>query len=185
MSLRLCSYNIEFFNRLFKKGSNDLKTDVEEQGRVNAIGTVLKTIDPDLIGILEAPNSRKDGTESTVDRLQVFAGTVGLRTNKAMTGSISPGVQEIAILFDPARIAAQHDPGGNATSKKNPPFSGEFYFDTDEDRINEVYKFYRPPLEVKVTVNDTGKQFWLCVVHPKSKGRNGFPKIGPWLLWGT
>jgi len=169
MPLRICSYNIEWFDHLFDK-SNNLKTGVQEQARIKAIGNVLGVIDPDLVGILEAPNTAASGQESTVTKLENFATSANLRTSKAMTGFISGGTQEFAILYDPAKLTVTHSPGGQAGSKSNPRFDGEFYIDTDEDRIKEVYKHYRPPLEAKVKVNQTGSEFKVIVAHTKSKG---------------
>ena len=37
-------------------------------------------------------------------------------------------------------------------------------------RVEEIYNFYRPPLEAKVEVLGNGTNFKLMVVHPKSKG---------------
>ncbi|NIP28910.1 MAG: endonuclease [Phycisphaerae bacterium] len=169
MSLRMCSYNIEWFNHLFNK-DNSLKNGAEETERLTAIKNVLTSIQPDFIGIVEAPNTSADGQESTVKKLEAFANFAGLPTKKAVTGFVSPGTQEIAALYNPAKLTVVHAPGGDANLKKNPPFDGEFFFDTDDDRIKEVYKHYRPPLEVLVTVEGTGRNFNVIVVHSKSKG---------------
>lgn len=169
MSLRICSYNIEWFNHLFN-ADNTLKTGQDEQKRLNAIKNVLLKIKPDFIGIVEAPNTTADGQQSTIKKLENFAQFAGLPTRKAVTGFISGGTQEIAVLFDPDKLTVNHDPGGDPNVKKNPPFDGEFYFDTDDDRIKEVYKHYRPPLEVRAAVNQTGTEFNVMVAHPKSKG---------------
>ncbi len=168
MAIRICSYNVEWFNRLFNK-DNTLKTGASKQKRLGAIRDVLQTLQADLIGVVEAPNTSKDGSESTVLRLEAFARWAGLSTNKTMTGIISGGMQELAVLYNPAKVTVTHDRGGRKGSATNPPFDEEFRFDTDDDRIKEVYKFYRPPLEAKVEVG-TGKDFKLMVVHPKSKG---------------
>ncbi len=169
MSLRICSYNIEWFTRLFNS-DNSLRNGQKEQERFAAIKDVLSRIDPDFVGIVEAPNSTTDYKQSTVIKLENFAQSVGLRVRKALTGFISGGTQEIAALYDPDKLTVTHDPGGNARRKKNPPFNGQFYFDTDDDRIKEVYKHYRPPLEVRVRVNQTGTEFNVIIAHPKSKG---------------
>lgn len=167
MSIRLCSYNIEWFNRLFNK-NNSLKTGAEEKARLAAIAEVLKNIDADFIGIVEAPNSSADGSESTVEKLEKFADSASLRAKKAIIGFISGGMQELAILYDPDKLTVTHSPGGKTGSKGNPPFDGEMFFDTDEDRIKEVYKFYRPPFEALVKTN--GNEFKVIVAHTKSKG---------------
>ena len=62
MTLRICSYNIEWFNHLFNK-DNSLKTGNKEQARFTALQNVLQGLQSDLIGILEAPNTSANGTE--------------------------------------------------------------------------------------------------------------------------
>lgn len=169
MNIRLCTYNIEYFTRLFNK-NNSLKDGAKETARLKAIETVLKKLDADIIGILEAPNSAATGKESTVDKLENFAKHATLRTTKALIGYKSSGVQEIALLYDPQKFNIIHDPGGSINSKTNPRFKDQFLCDTDEDRIKEVYRHYRPPLEAKVEVTGTETRFMLMVAHPKSKG---------------
>lgn len=169
MAIRICSYNVEWFNRLFNK-NNTLKTGAKEQKRLGAIRDVLQTVRADLIGVVEAPNTSRDGTESTVLRLETFAAWAGLPAGKALTGVISGGYQELAVLYDPNKFTVTHQPGGRKGGVFNPPFNEEFRFDTDEDRIKEVYKFYRPPLEARVQITGADSEFQLMVVHPKSKG---------------
>lgn len=169
MAIRLCTYNIEWFDHLFNS-NNSPKTGQKVVDRFDAITKVFNEINADLIGIVEAPNSTASGAQSTVAKLENFASQYGLRTTKAKTGYISGGKQEIAVLFDPTVLTVSHTPGGSTNSKSNPRFNGEFYFDTDDDRIKEVYKHYRPPLEAKLKVKATGKEFRLIVAHTKSKG---------------
>ena len=169
MAVQLCSYNIEWFDHLFNK-DNSLKASAEATARCRAISTVLQATNADLIGIVEAPNSTSTGSQSTVTKLEAFASAYGLRTSKAKTGFISGGSQEIAVLYDPAILTVSHAPGGSSTSKSNPKFDGEFFYDTDDDRIREVYKHHRPPLEAKVKVKASGNEFRLIVAHTKSKG---------------
>lgn len=169
MALRICSYNIEWFDHLFEK-DNSLKTGTEEKARLTAIGNVIKAIDPDLLGIVEAPNTSASGPESTVTKLEKFASSADLRIKKAMTGFISGGIQELALLYDPSKVTVTHSPGGKADPKNNPRFDGEYYHDTDEDQIKEIYKHYRPPLEAKVKIIQSGEEFKLMLAHTKSKG---------------
>jgi endonuclease/exonuclease/phosphatase family metal-dependent hydrolase len=169
MPIRLCSYNIEWFNHLFNK-DNTLKNGSDEQKRINAIAGVLSRLDPDFVGIVEGPNTSKSTTESTVTKLENFAQHASLSANKALIGYPSAGTQEISILYNPEKLIVEHSPGGDSTSKSNPPFDGEFFYDTDSDRIKEVYKHYRPPLEALVTVKSNNAKFRVIVVHTKSKG---------------
>ena len=57
MPMRLCSYNVEHFNRLFQRGTNNLSVTADDQQRIQDLGAVLQAIDADLVGIVEAPNT--------------------------------------------------------------------------------------------------------------------------------
>ncbi|MFC1976393.1 hypothetical protein ACFLXQ_08335 [Chloroflexota bacterium] len=179
MSLRICTYNIQHFDRLFVNGDNQLANTAGAQVKINALRQVLQLIDADLIGIVEAPNTKADGTENTVIRLQNFADAVGIRADQAVIGFTSDGSQEIAVLHD-AAVQVQHQPGGQANDPENPPFDGRFLFDTDDDTIREIYEHYRPPLEV--SVNGGGHQFRLIVAHAKSKGIFNAVDVAHWEL---
>ena len=109
------------------------------------------------------------GQRSTVEALENFAVQYGLRQNKALIGYPSQGRQEIALLYDPSVVTAEHDPGGSAGSVKKPTFNESFQADSDSDGIREIYKHYRPPLEAKISRTDGGDDFWVLVVHAKSK----------------
>ena len=177
MGLHLCSYNIEWFDKLFEK-NNSLKADPESKDRLDAIGAVLREIDADMVGVIEAPNHMSTGQKKTVSCLTAFAQRYNLRTREAIIGFPSAGKQEVAIIYDPVKAEITHVPGGGG--KKNPPFNRSFEFDTDEDRIKEIYKFYRPPLEVEVRETATGNIFRLIVVHAKSKGIFGSADLVHW-----
>lgn len=168
--MRLMAYNIEWLDDHFNS-DNSMKTEAASQKVFDALAQVLDTTDPDFIGITEAPNTTTTtGNRSTVAALEGFAAAKGLRQSKAMIGTPSGGRQEIAALYDPAVLTASHDPGGRAGSRKNPPFAETFQVDSDADGIREIYKHYRPPLELKLSRADGGADFWLMVVHAKSKG---------------
>ena len=166
MAITVCCWNIEWFDELFD-AQNGLRGDAKSVARLAAIAEVLGKIDADLISIVEAPNTSR-GDRSTVACLEAFAVQFGLRANKAIIGFLSQGKQEIAALYDPARIDASHNPGGG--KKGNPRFDSTFEFDTDDDRIREVYRFYRPPLELLVNAVGSSLSFELIIAHTKSKG---------------
>lgn len=168
--MKVMSYNIEWFDDHFGP-DNSLKSSPESQDKFNGVASVLATIDADIIGITEAPNTTTTtGQKSTVQALENFAAHHGLRQNKAMMGYPSPGRQEIALLYDPTVVTVEHDPGGRTGTVTNPRFNESFQADSDGDGINEIYKHYRPPLEAKITRSDGGDDFWVLVVHAKSKG---------------
>jgi endonuclease/exonuclease/phosphatase family metal-dependent hydrolase len=169
MAVRLCSYNIEWFDKAFN-ADNTLKTDEDSLRQLDAVAAALKLMDPDLVGVVEGADTSKSSPKNTVACLEAFARAYDLRTAKALTGYVSAGQQELAILYDPAKLSAGWQPGGKAGDRDNPPFDGEIYIDTNSDRIVEVYTHFRPPLEAEITrVGGEGK-FRLLVVHAKSKG---------------
>ncbi len=166
--LRICTYNIEHFDKRFNS-DNSLKLGRKSAQVLTALKEIINTIDPDILGIVEAPNTSPSSDKSTIKCLENFAQWGGLRQTKALTGYPSAGRQELALLYDPNTVNLQHSPGGRRGSKSNPRFNEELYFDTDSDNIKEVYKFYRPPLEVSVGYGDN-QTLYLMLVHAKSKG---------------
>ena len=169
MGIRVCTYNMEWFDDAFSP-DNKLRPEAKWQNKAAAIAEVVKAVDPDLITVLEAPGTTASSGKSTVACLEGFATTFGLRQSRCLIGFPSPGRQEIALMFDPLTIAAEHKPGGSARSKTNPPFNEEFRHDSDEDNVYEVYRHYRPPMEMRVERLADGLEFWLIAVHAKSKG---------------
>jgi len=184
MSLRICSYNLEWFDDLFAPDSSlrrgKIKPDAggfcrpgvgafDADKRAGAIARVFQAVDADLFGLLEAPNTKADGSKSTIACLENFAAAQGLRTRKALTGYVSAGCQELALLYDPDKIEIQHIPGGG-NRREGPRFDSTWEFDTNDDGIAEVYKFARAPLEALVTDKANGRSFRLILVHAKSKG---------------
>lgn len=168
--MKVMTYNIEWFDDHFEP-DNRLKTSPESQDKFNGVASVIREIDADIVGMTEAPNTTTTtGQRNTVQALENFAAQHSLRQNKAMIGFPSPGRQEIALLYDPNVVSAEHDPGGRAGTVSNPRFNEEFRADSNGDGINELYKHYRPPLEAKITRADGGDEFWVLVVHAKSKG---------------
>jgi hypothetical protein len=168
MTIRVCSYNTEWFDDAFLP-DNTLRLEAKWQEKAAAISDVIKAIEPDIITMLEAPGTTASTGKSTVACLEGFAARFGLRQNRTMIGFPSDGRQEIALMFDPTKVTAAHEPGGDANSKTNPPFNKEFRYDSDDDGVPEIYEHYRPPMEMKTTPMG-GAEFWLIAVHAKSKG---------------
>jgi endonuclease/exonuclease/phosphatase family metal-dependent hydrolase len=171
-TVRICSYNIRYFNRLFRE--NDFKKDKQHVKRLEAIGKVLKQIDADLIGIVEAPNTSSRGDDSTITRLEKFAAWSNLNTRKAIMG-YEAREQEIAILFNSEKLSVEWKPGPE-TDGGAPPFnaSKESGFEYNlqsfhgESNLNK-YTFERPPLEAEVIIKNSQRSFRLMVVHTKAK----------------
>ena len=179
--LRLATYNVEWFNNLFDdRGrmradagpSARYKTSRAEQ--LGALGIVFTALDADLVMIIEAPDT--NGRRSTVTALEGFAHHFGLRARKALIGFPSETEQEIACLYDPDRLAVQHDPIGPVSNSHGsadaPRFDGTFRYDLDADMVFESIRFSKPPLELAVTT-PSGARLRLIGVHAKSKNPYG------------
>ncbi len=169
MSVRVATFNIAWFDNHFN-ADNSMKMAQASVDKFEAVKEVLQRIQADLINIVEAPNTTTTtGVQSAVQKLENFASWAGISTTKAMIGYPSAGKQEIALLYDPNKMNVVHEKGGQSGSRSNPPFDKEFFFDADQDRVKEVYKHYRPPVEACVTLN-SGNVFYVMGVHAKSKG---------------
>ena len=186
--LRLACYNIAWFSRLFDQ-HNRLVDDLEWSALYNisrrrqaaAIAEVLSRVDADCFAIVEAPNNGH--RQSTVAQLERFAAHFGLRQRAALIGFTNPTDQEIALLFDPDRISAEHAPIGELLGEAmaesgelpfgSPRFDGVFPADLDGDGTIERHHFSKPPLEAVVTDLATGESFRMISVHLKSKSPRG------------
>ena len=179
--LRLATYNVEWFNALFNDAGRLMrdKTPSERYGvsredQLSALGVVFQALDADAVMIIEAPDTH--GKRSTVTALERFAAHFDLRARKAMIGFPSDTEQEIALLFDPARLGVQHDPKGAPVDKRGqadaPRFDGIYHYDLDGDGKRDVVRFSKPPLELAVTTA-SGKLLRLIGVHAKSKAPRG------------
>lgn len=179
--MRIATYNVEWFNALFDDEGNLLddgewssRYDVTRSDQLAALGIVFTAIDADAVMIIEAPdqNSRR----ATVPALENFAREMGLRTSKAVIGFESETQQEIALLYDPDKVSAVHDPKGEETGKKGsnkaPRFDGVFRIDLDIDATEDLVVFSKPPFEVVLTT-DQGQVLRLIGTHLKSKAPHG------------
>ena len=185
--LRLACYNIAWFARLFDQGNRlvdddewSALRDVTRRRQADAIAAVLSRVDADCFAIIEAPNSGR--RQSCVAALEGFATQFGLRQRAALIGFENPTEQEIALLFDPDRISAEHAPIGELLDEPaarrggspfgTPRFDGAFPADLDGDGVPEIHYFSKPPLEAVILEQATGFEFRLVAVHLKSKGPN-------------
>ena len=179
--LRLATYNVEWFNALFDDAGRLLRDKspserhaVTREDQIAALGTVFKALDADAVMIIEAPDTH--GKRSTVTALERFAAHFNLRARKAIIGYSSDTEQEIALLFDPARLGVAHDPKGAPVDKRGqsdaPRFDGIYHYDLNGDGQRETVRFSKPPLELAVTTA-SGKVLRLIGVHAKSKAPRG------------
>ena len=199
---RLCAYNVEWFEELFDD-QNRLRADaapsrregVSRARQAEAVAHMLRTIDADAVLIVEAPNTTARTGRLATTALENFSAHFGLRQRAAITGFESVTDQELALLFDPDRLSARHDPRGvrlTEAAADHPPlaqpfdallppserpapaprFDGVFPVDIDGDGRTDLHVFSRPPLEA-VIETATGARFRLIGVHAKSKAPYG------------
>ena len=178
--LRLATYNIEWMNALFDDQGRPLfdrelsaRYKVTRGAQLNALGAVLTALDADGIMIIEAPDTNRN--RSTARALERFAHHFSLRTRKAMIGFASHTEQEIAFLYDPDRLAVSHSPQGPPAPAHGatgaPRFDTGLRFDANDDGVEELVTFSKPPLELRVQEGD--RQMRLIGVHAKSKAPHG------------
>lgn len=172
--MRLATYNVEWFASLFDQNGALIEDtgwsgrhDVTRAQQVAALGTVFSRMDADAIMVIEAPNEGR--SQSTVAQLQTFARRFGLRTRDAVIGFGNETQQEIALLYDPDVIEAQHDPQESAQA---PRFDGEFRLDLDIDAQLDTVVWSKPPLELSVFPRNADP-FRVIGVHAKSKAPYG------------
>lgn len=179
--MRIATYNVEWFNALFSDDgqlmSDDqwsARHDVTRAAQIEALGIVFTALDADAVMIVEAPDT--NGKRRTETALETFADYFELRARKALTGFVNDTQQEIALLFDPDVITAEHDPKGPQTGKQGRPdaprFDGVFRMDLDVDSQPELVRFSKPPLEVNMHTQ-SGANLRLIGVHVKSKAPHG------------
>ncbi|MFT6118351.1 MAG: putative extracellular nuclease [Yoonia sp.] len=179
--MRIGTYNVEWFDRLFDNEGNLIDDDgwssrwgVTRAQQTAALGHVFSAMDLDVVMVIEAPDSsrKRDGALA----LENFAARFNLRTRKAVVGFKNDTQQEIALLYDPDVVSAVHDPIGEPTGKKGsskaPRFDGVFRIDVNTDASPELITWSKPPLEVALKI-PTGRVIRLIGVHAKSKAPHG------------
>jgi len=180
--MRIATYNVEWFTGLFSRDSKLLLDDnwsrrynVTRRQQGEAVAAVLRRVNPDMILIVEAPNTGNGA--STVTALESFAQHFHLRQNKALIGFESDTHQEIALMYDPAIVAPVHNPQGRKSAgehgRKAPRFDGKFLYDVDLDGKADVHVFSKPPMELRVESLSNGRHFRMIGVHTKSKSTFG------------
>jgi predicted extracellular nuclease len=171
--MRIATYNVEWFNSLFDNnglltndGSWSARWDVTKAQQTAALGAVFAAIDADAVMIIEAPDTSPK--RSTIKALMHFADHFGLRTTDALTGFTNDTQQEIALLFDPKVVQAQHDPQGDADC---PRFDTELAMDLNVDAAPDAVRWSKPPLEIALKAARGPVR--LIGVHAKSKAPHG------------
>lgn len=175
MDIKFAVYNVEWMKDLFKQdgtpkpvgvGSTDDKADA---ARGALLANVIKVIDPDVLCIVEGPDTLADLSKTASQQLEAWRDMHGLDPNyKGVHGTPSGGQQELCALYKSDVVELVHDPEQNASKH---PFQNNFLVDTTESLIKEQYKHYRPPLELSLQPAGGGADLArIIVAHTKSKG---------------
>lgn len=188
--LRIATYNVEWFSGLFDRrgrlledGVMSSRYGVTRAEQLGALGIAFTAMDADLVMIIEAPDNNT--RRKTVPMLEAFAARYDLRCRRALIGFSNDTQQEIALLYDPDRLSAEHVPMGGAPPFAVPPaifppqaaaitprFDSHYRIDLDVDADLDDVTFSKPPLEVAVTTR-SGERINLIGVHVKSKAPFG------------
>ena len=176
MKLQVVTYNMEWMRRLFhtdgtpKGPSEPSADDQREAARSVQMATVVRTIEPDILLVVEGPDTLADGSKTATQQLEAWRDLHGLDPDyRAVTGITSGGAQELCALFKQTKVNLAHQPEGE---KSKHPFGDSFLVDTTESLIKEQYRHYRPPLELSIREPGSGgaELARAIVVHTKSKG---------------
>ncbi len=167
MIIRIAVYNMEWMKNLFKQDGS-VKTTGPDAERSAELAQVVKAMDPDILGIVEGPDTTVSGTKSTTKQINAWASHHGLSPSyKAVQGFISGGQQELCALYKSDKVTLSHKP---TTAMSKNPFNEAFLVDTTDTLIKEHYKHYRPPLELSLKPAGGDEIARIIVAHAKSKG---------------
>ena len=115
--MRIATYNVEWFHALFHDDGQLIdddswssRRDVTKAQQTQALGAVFQAMDADAVMVVEAPDTSPK--RSGVRALETFAERYDLRARKALIGFANDTQQEIALLYDPDKMTAEHDPRG-------------------------------------------------------------------------
>ncbi len=168
MELKVAVYNVNWMANLFSKDGQP-KTDGEAGERSALLAEVVRAIDPDILGVVEGPDTTVSGSKTASGQLKAWAVHHRLDSlYRAAHGFPSGGRQELCVLFKSDKVILKHAP---VRSKSENPFNEPFLLDTTESLIKEHYQHYRPPLEISVRPAAGGNELArIIVAHTKSKG---------------
>jgi hypothetical protein len=178
--MRIATYNVEWFTALFEADDRlaidrhwSGRRDVRRVDQIAALGLVFRALDADAVLVVEAPDTAH--RRQTVRALESFADHFGLRARRAITGFPNGTQQELALLYDPDRMTARHDPRGGGAGRLGegpaPMFDRSVRVDLDGDGAPLPVTFSKPPLELAIEAE--GRALRLIGVHVKSKAPIG------------
>ena len=166
MKLKIAVYNVEWMRRLFHKDGTPI-TSGDEGIRSQQLATIISTINPDFIELVEGPDTLADGSKTASMQLNNWVTNFGLNSHfKGIHGHPSNGQQELCALYDSSKIKVAFTP----TTDPENQFDQPFLVDTTNKLIKEQYKHYRPPLELTISTIADDHFSKVIIAHTKSKG---------------
>ncbi len=182
-TIRFGVWNMEWMNDLFTDGPNFKPDHKKVRGpnpyrendeptvlhRRQSLSGVLNEIDVDVLVVVEGPNKASE--------LQLFFDTdvqgtwvCDVQPTKGGSQIIGLAVRTDKGLFANEPFQRFHiDEGQGGESKRLSEATSPFFIDTDDDEIQELYKFERKPLYADIQLSN-GKHFRVLGLHLKSKG---------------
>lgn len=169
MKLKVAVYNVEWMTRLFDS-NGELKTTGDEVTRAKQLAEVIEKMSPDILGIVEGPDTKVDGSKTASIQLEKWAAKYNLNSKyKGVHGFPSNGQQELCALYRSDKVKVLFQPEKRESKH---PFNEQFLVDTTDTLIKEAYKHYRSPLELQVlsATDPTKEVARMIIAHTKSKG---------------
>ncbi len=176
--IRICSFNVEWMNDWFVSGSGPAgfkptfhDRDSNHINDTNTTATrtaaVIRAIDPDILGMQEAPSRQE---ELALFVAQYLADANGQPLYKVLLGD-SGAAQKLGLLYKPGSVTsaalALH---ADITNLIDP-----WMTDIDGDAVPEQYQFTRTPLVVNIAFGQ--RQLQVIVGHTKSNFINNGQKM--------
>jgi hypothetical protein len=148
----IMSYNVGYMKNLFQKDNPT----IESEERIKCIGEVVKTINPHILGIVEASNQLNDHF-SLLEKTQL-----NQHHFQILQGYESRGEQDLAIYY--------REPFEVESVDTHVEFYDSWLEDIDSDDIKELCYFERKPLEVMFKIKNSNIRCLLILILAKSKG---------------
>ena len=146
MKIKFAVYNMEWMCNLFYKDGTPKQDDVgseedRKDGKRSAqLAAVVKAIDPDVLCIVEGPDTLVDGSRTASGQLEAWRDLHGLDPDySAIHGTPSGGRQELCAMYKRSRMQLENIP---ERRKGKHPFNETFLVDTTDSLIKEQYKHY-------------------------------------------
>lgn len=151
-NLTVMLYNVEHMGKMFYKNSF-AEAEIE---RINAFADIVYGIRPHILGIVEA--AKKEWMHNLLIEKTVLSG-LGYRVARS---SFDRGMHELVFYY--------RDPVELVSLDAKIDFYDRWSEDIDNDGIEEIFQFEKPPLEGIFRHSGTGETFMVMLVATKSKG---------------